>query len=61
LLATLGGSVDRDEELAVRALEAAVALRVAVEELPPERLLAMGTDDLRAVVCRGLAHTVQVS
>jgi hypothetical protein len=54
-------SLFRNEELAVRALEAAVALRVAVEEFPPERLLAMGTDDLGAVVCRGLAHAVQVS
>src|SRR2546423_13735631 len=45
----------RDEQLAVRALEAPVALGGAGKQLARERLLAVRTDDL-ALVAGGLVH-----
>ena len=53
------GAVGRNEELAVRTLEAAVALGLAGDQLRRERLLAMGAHDLDAASSRaGTSVTV---
>jgi hypothetical protein len=50
-----------DEQLAVRALEAAVTLGVACDQLRGKGLLAMRTDDLlRRVLCGGFGHVSKV-
>src|SRR6266498_2000563 len=54
-------SVSRNEELAVRALEAAMAFRVPGDQLGRERLLAMRADDLlRGLVCGKIGHSSTV-
>jgi hypothetical protein len=47
------GSVYRHEQLAVRALEAAVALGLPRDQLGGEGLLAMRADDFSEAVCGG--------
>jgi hypothetical protein len=42
----LGGALVRDEQAAVRALEAPLSMLLGSEELTAELFLAMGTDDL---------------
>ena len=67
LPATVGGrlvlasAVSRDEEPAVRALEASVALGLAGDQLRREGLLAVRADDLlRACLIRHLGHPPKV-
>src|SRR5205814_10141789 len=57
-LAWIVSALGRDEELAVRALEPAVALRASFERLRRERFLAVRADDL-ALVLGGLGHERQ--
>src|SRR5438034_8857874 len=55
----LSGSIGRNEQLAVRALEPAVTLGLARDQLGRERLLAVGTHDLvRGVLCGDVRHVV---
>jgi hypothetical protein len=52
-------SLDRDEQPAVRTLEAAVARRGCRQQLRVERLLAVRTNDVAFVVGGGLRHATQ--
>jgi hypothetical protein len=61
LLEALRGSVGRDEELAVRALEAPMACGLPGDQLGRERLLAMRADDLlRGLMCGKIGHAPTV-
>jgi hypothetical protein len=55
------GAISRDEQLAMRTFEAAVALRLAGNELSGEALLAVRADDfLRALLGGDLGHSSTV-
>jgi hypothetical protein len=54
------GSVSRDEQLAVGALEAPVALRLTGHQFSRERLLAMWADDLVLRLRANLGHGAKV-
>jgi hypothetical protein len=58
----LVGALIRDEELAVRAFEALVAVRPAGEELGLERLLAVGADHLvRGLLLGRMRHAARIA
>ena len=56
------GAVVRDEELAVRAFEALVAVGAARQHLRLEGLLAVGADDLvRGLLLGGAGHPARIA